>query len=460
MKVIEDFNNNEKDQNDLYDNLKKIKDNIQIIEVNIDKGLIYIPIWYNINAHIKYFDEYEKFEDYRKAFCGLIFSMVEDNVPQINQLIDDININDIYKIDDKYLIKVLKLVIDQSDDLTDYYNENFTGNYFEDFYNSINYEKNKCMKKIQESFKIPKSLESIINSVSKITIPTYVTKNLQQVNKLSEQIGDAYENITNIIKPIQFQHQNIINNLAKISSDMAKKFDDIANSINAIKFPEKVKEINTELLKFGWYTFGEFSIDDINQLYNIIEEYKTDNDVNKYKENVNKVMNSFIDNESEELIKKILNTFPERYKIIEDAYNAHKRGLYTLSIPVILTQADGICEEILGVSLYSKPRGKDEPKTKNSLENLLKENNIEVGKDSCIYSILYYPLEILSCLVVKIKDIDRKYDSNEIYSKFNRHAIIHGIDTRYNNRTNSNKCIAILYYLCDLKKEIDENKDS
>ncbi|WP_061334291.1 hypothetical protein, partial [Clostridium botulinum] len=298
------------------------------------------------------------------------------------------------------------------------------------------------------------------NSVSKITIPTYVTKNLQQVNKLSEQIRDAYKNITNVIKPIQFQHQNIINDLAKISYDMAKKFDDITNSINAIKFPEKVKEINTELLKFGWYTFGEFSINDINQLYNIIEEYKTDNDVKKYRENINKVMNDFINNESEELIKKILNIFPDRYKIIEDAYNAHKRGLYTLSIPVLLTQADGICKEMLGVSLYSKPRGKNEPKTKNSLESLLKENNIEVGKDSCIYSMLYYPLEILSCLVVNTWDIDKKYNNNEIYSKFNRHAIIHGTDTGYNNRTNSNKCIAILYYLCDVKKEIYENKES
>ncbi|NFE24283.1 hypothetical protein EXN54_14940, partial [Clostridium botulinum] len=75
----------------------KNKKNTKIIEVNIDKGVLCIPIWYGINAHIKYFDEYEKFEDYRKAFCGLIFSMVEDNVPQINQLIDDININDIYK---------------------------------------------------------------------------------------------------------------------------------------------------------------------------------------------------------------------------------------------------------------------------------------------------------------------------------------------------------------------------
>ncbi|MEL5897290.1 hypothetical protein AAGC94_04300 [Clostridium sporogenes] len=456
MKVIEDFNNNEKDQNDLYDNLKKIKDNIQIIEVNIDKGLIYIPIWYNINAHIKYFDEYEKFEDYRKAFCGLIFSMIEDNVPQIKQLIDDININDIYQIDDKYLIKVLKLVIDQSDDLTEYYNEKSTGNYFEDFYDSINYEKNKYMKKIQESFKIPKSLENIINSIPKITIPTYVTKNLQQVNEFSKPIRDAYKNIPNLIKPIQFQHQDIINNLAKINANISKRFADISNSINAMKFPKKVKEINKELLKFGWYTFGEFSIDDINQLYNIIEEYKTDNDVKKYRENINKVMNDFINNELEELIKKILNIFPDRYKIIEDAYNAHKRGLYTLSIPVILIQADGICQEILGVSLYSKPRGKNEPKTKNSLESLLKENNIEVGKDSCIYSMLYYPLEILSCLVVNTWDIDKKYNNNEIYSKFNRHAIIHGIDTRYNNRTNSNKCIAILSYLCDLKNEIDE----
>jgi|GEM_PF-1510696 len=433
----------------------------QIIEVSTDRGMICIPIWYSLNVQEKYFDEYEESKDPRKAFCALVLSMVEDNASQTNQSIENININDIYGIDDKYLIDILELIVMQSDDLTQYYKKNSTDNYFEDFYNSISYERDKYMSEFKKAFKIPESLKSTINSISRINIPTHVTESFQQISKFSEQASNAYKNTPdnytyNFINPIQSQYQVIINKIEKIYENISKSFSNITSSNAVKKLPKKIKEINTELLKFGWYTFGEFSIEGINQLYKVINEYKNDKDVNRYKRNVNKIMNEFIENESEELIKKILKTFPNRYRIIRDAFNAHKRKLYTLSIPVFLTQLDGICKEMLGVSLYSKTKNK--PKTKNELENILKENNIKIEEDSFIYSMLYYPLEILSCLVIDTDEIDRKYNRNEIYSKFNRHAIIHGTDIRYNNRTNSNKCIAILSYLCDLKNEIDETK--
>ncbi len=354
--------------------------NPQIIEVSTDGGIIYIPIWYSLNVQEKYFDEYEESKDPRKAFCALVLSMVEDNASQTNQSIENININDIYGIDDKYLIDILELIVMQSDDLTQYYKKNSTDNYFEDFYNSISYERDKYIKVNKEFI-------------------ARITKHLSEASK-------------------------------------------------------KSKIIHNEFLKFGWY-FQNFDRYRIKDIYNVINS-----DLKNNKEEYIKVIDNFMnkqgEEDSEKIINSIVNMFPKRSRIILDAYNAHNQKLYTLSIPAMLTQIDGISNDILGKSFYSKVRGKDEPLTKQGLEKLFKENNIDINKEGLDYAINYYPLEVLQSLIVKIDDINIKYKNNEIYSTFNRHKVIHGFDTEY-NKTNSNKCIAILGYLYNLKKVLEDD---
>jgi len=53
---------------------------------------------------------------------------------------------------------------------------------------------------------------------------------------------------------------------------------------------------------------------------------------------------------------KLVQRFPHRARILSSAFRAHDRGEYDLSVPVFLAQADGICTEVVGKSLYRKGR--------------------------------------------------------------------------------------------------------
>lgn len=163
---------------DISELIREIKDNTEIVQVPIDKGIIYVAIYYSASVHEKYFESYDKYKDYRKAFCSLVLSMI-NNMVQIDQVVKDIELNDIEKFDDRYLIKILEVTVKQSDDLTEYYNKNVTDNYFERFYHAIEYEKDKYtehLKNISEKFF---GINSILNSSYK-----YLSNNYTKINEL------------------------------------------------------------------------------------------------------------------------------------------------------------------------------------------------------------------------------------------------------------------------------------
>jgi hypothetical protein len=159
--------------------IKSIKNKTKIVQVPSDKGIFYVPVYYNCNAHKKYFEIYNKFKDYRKAFCGLVFSMIKVNMAQVEQKINNVEIKDVENFNDKDLIKILELVVKQSKTLTEYYNKNVIDNHFERFYNAIEYERNKCLKKCED---IANRFLDFRNTIQ--SIPKSFIDNLVQVNKL------------------------------------------------------------------------------------------------------------------------------------------------------------------------------------------------------------------------------------------------------------------------------------
>ncbi|WP_446897705.1 hypothetical protein ACSVC9_12005 [Clostridium sp. LBM24168] len=169
----------EKKNYDISELIKKIKDNTEIVQVIIDKGMIYVPVYYSVSVHKKYFKIYDKYKDCRKAFCGLVLAMINNNMAQIDQVVKNTSLNDIEKFDDRYLIKILEVTVKQSDDLTEYYNKNITDNYFERFYRAIEYEKDKYTKHLKNMSKKFWGINSILNSSYK-----YLFNNHTKINEL------------------------------------------------------------------------------------------------------------------------------------------------------------------------------------------------------------------------------------------------------------------------------------
>lgn len=162
-------NDKSKKIHDASELIKSIKNKTKIVQVPSDKGIFYVSVYYNCNAHKKYFEIYDEFKDYRKAFCGLVLSMIKDNMAQVEQKVNNIELNDIENFDDKDLIKILELVVGQSKTLAEYYNKNVIDNYFERFYNAIEYERDKCLKECKNLSKtMLKGLNSAIGLIPKV----------------------------------------------------------------------------------------------------------------------------------------------------------------------------------------------------------------------------------------------------------------------------------------------------
>jgi hypothetical protein len=202
------------------------------------------------------------------------------------------------------------------------------------------------------------------------------------------------------------------------------------------KMPEVVKKSQDKLFSRGWYVFGELALSDLIE----VDELSDDE--------IENLMVGYGSNIKQNTLNRVQALFPHRFNILSDAFQAHDNELYSLSIPVLLSQADGISQELFNVSLYSKNHG--EPKTKKARINKIQENFEE---DSLSEIFFLRPLDVITSLNINTSDRDEiiKHDSN--FGPLNRHGVIHGLDLDYASESNSFRCIILIEYLLDIKTE-------
>lgn len=123
-----------------------------------------------------------------------------------------------------------------------------------------------------------------------------------------------------------------------------------------------------------------------------------------------------------------------RHRILKSAMAAHLRGEYELSIPIFLSQIEGVLREVLSVGSHSQFESKlkklfPTPKTENSLLVKL------TGTDIIVDIICKEMFESSGNL--SRKDEKAKYP--------NRHEILHGVDHKYFEDPHaSTRCILVL----------------
>ena len=126
---------------------------------------------------------------------------------------------------------------------------------------------------------------------------------------------------------------------------------------------------------------------------------------------------------------ELIESYPHRSHLFQEAFWAHRHGKYVLSVPVLLEQADGIFYDRFGSLLFSKRR-KDEVVAFSS----------EVrGR---FFEAALHPLKGDVPLWMDTRSLDDTFEG------LNRHHVIHGMKVYYNTELNSLKSIALLDYLC------------
>jgi hypothetical protein len=133
-------------------------------------------------------------------------------------------------------------------------------------------------------------------------------------------------------------------------------------------------------------------------------------------------------------LSDLSNGNPERAHVIRDAFDAHSKQLYNLSIPVFLAQADGIGAAFFGVnSIY----------TLSDVFEKVRARKMARDEDE-MSSHMHF-------LIASLGPINASRGKRAMYSHaLNRHAVLHGESTDYGSKINSLKSISWLKFVSEL----------
>jgi hypothetical protein len=202
---------------------------------------------------------------------------------------------------------------------------------------------------------------------------------------------------------------------------------------------ESVKRLPKSVLylsKYGWYPTLQMTPGETNLLgdkadmmdINYIDEFMVDH----------------IQEQEDFILKLLIERYPEREKILMTGFKCHDKKDYFASIPIFLSQADGICSKITELKLYNKKNKK--PEVSQFVEQL---------EQGSITSILLQPLTQITSINSDTKN------ANYHNGLLNRHEVFHGNSLDYGTKTNSCKAISLLYFVGEIlwhANDIEKNK--
>ena len=218
-----------------------------------------------------------------------------------------------------------------------------------------------------------------------------------------------------------------------------------------IKLPEQTRRVQGYLANRGWWLpFVDLPVMAAAELARMIDEGRHDQ--------VELELRSFASSRMQQTARKLETLWPQRWRILADAFDAHRQGRYTLSVPAMLIQADGISQELLGAPLFGKEAGA--PKTKRALTRTLQRIRV-AGRPLGLSSILDMcldPLRTVCSLGENTAERDRRRAQDPRYGPLNRHAVLHGLDVGYDSEANGLRAILVLDYLASLKGTLDRQR--
>ena len=144
--------------------------------------------------------------------------------------------------------------------------------------------------------------------------------------------------------------------------------------------------------------------------------------------------------------------FSSRMHIFRAALKAHCEGTYTLSVPALLPQIEGILNEYVKVNNLEAKLGKIE-KVYNAVIGNLDEYPLTSW---AIASTLLYQLQTNTFTFTNFEIEFRKSANNR---KTTRHTVLHGIAPNYDKPINSLKAFVLLDALSSLQ-ELDAEKSA
>ncbi len=217
---------------------------------------------------------------------------------------------------------------------------------------------------------------------------------------------------------MSIRQEKLINKMIAIEKNKTLNFSE--------QLIEKYKLLSVMLSDEGWYpdyglaqkTLSELYLSQILNNTIALDTFMMD----FYKKKLNRI------------IKYFEEKFENRFIILKKAFKAHKKGDYELSIPVFLSQIEGIFYDLTQKNIFSKNKRYKEASAQKWVES-------KIGKIDNFRIALLEPLK-------ENQNISSNFKESTNYPKvLNRNMILHGRDLKYSNEINSFKAISLLLFI-------------
>ncbi len=323
------------------------------------------------------------------------------------------------------------------------------------------------MKDNERQPSVSKEMKSVISQIERVTRPvTQMEKLAKTINPMGETLCEINKRIepiaqlkscieasqpfkaavqstmgfqelakelTSKLNPIiEFQsvisqrlepYKKVMNSIGSIVDEIGRTFAPSIIRFNEVldRVPVVTKEVLLLMAENGWFVDPELTLDYFVDFLSAHEDGNIDE--------IEESLAAFFEERCSDIEKSVTERYPERAGVLKAAFNAHKTGQYSLSIPVFLAQADGITNQLLGKHYFLNSGRKDIARYVNEIV------------DASYEAVLLSPLREESHFPISRPGNGKKVQH------LNRHAILHGDFIEYGTRENSLKALSFLNYI-------------
>lgn len=299
---------------------------------------------------------------------------------------------------------------------------------------------------------VKKTLENLTKHIELMMKPyREIEKMTEPIRKMQRQLSNSTLSIQKGIEPILelqkkleqplLNFQKSFEHINKIYASIPKFENPILEHLETFKeigerlkeYAKKTPEYFLLIAQHGWFIDLESEMNLPTKVVYEIQDEKL--------EIANKLLVDYYKENFSQIFDKLIKRHPNRKEILTQIVSAYKNGNYSLLIPSVLTQVDGICFDFTKRKFFIKEK-------KNKY---LPQVSSELEKSAGTFLDLYLsPLQNQTPIMVREQDISK------FPCPLNRHVILHGISANYGTEVNSLKVISLLKYVSDLLTDLDQ----
>jgi hypothetical protein len=215
-------------------------------------------------------------------------------------------------------------------------------------------------------------------------------------------------------------------------------------ALPSVTFPEEVRDLFAFLVPRGWYFSLHAPYGTILGMARALKEGDLDA--------VEAGMMAYGRQRLPLLLSRVEAVAPERCAVLRDAVAAHQAGTYSLSIPVMLAQADGLTRQVFGESLLTTRSEKAQTGTRSGgggpgvIADSLKKARPRRWELELAWAAILGQLDDRSGLTVHSKE----HAADPNWGTLNRHAVLHGQSVDYGTEANGLRAVVLLDFVCEL----------